>query len=122
MVEYNIEQDIGRYQPKFIGPLTFRQTVCLSLGIPVCWAMYRHLTPYLSRDLTGFLVSVPAFLCAAIGWCRPYGMKTEQYLKALVFCRFLYPRRLNYIMAATQGTQNPRKTKRTYKVSPEAVR
>ena len=122
MVEYNIEQGIGSYQPKFIGPLTFRQTVCLCLGMPVCWAMYRHLTPYLSRDMTGFLVSVPAFLCAAIGWCRPNGMKTEQYLKALIFCRILYPKHLRYLMGSVPEPQAPPKKKRKYRVSPAAVR
>ena len=132
MVDYNNEQGIGSYQSKFLGPLTFRQTVCLSVGIPLCWAMYRHLTPWLSRDAVGFLVSVPAFLCAAVGWCRPYGMKTEQYLKALIFCRILYPRRLRYhvVNLHEQEIQNLRcqdspnkkhKRKRRYKVSPEAV-
>ena len=132
MVDYNNEQGIGSYQSKFLGPLTFRQTVCLTVGIPLCWAMYRHLTPWLSRDTVGFLVSIPAFLCAAIGWCRPYGMKTEQYLKALIFCRILYPRKLHYKVENLHEKQSMgfhqqeaqgkgRKRKRKYKVSTEAV-
>ena len=133
MIEAYVEQDIGSYQSKFIGPLTFRQTVCLSVGVTICWAMYQHLTPLLSRDAVGFLVAIPAFLCAAIGWCRPYGMKTEQYLKALIFCRILYPRKLQYkvvnihekeINAVRQKdfSHDKHTRKQKYKVSPEAVR
>ena len=133
MVDIYVEQDIGSYQSKFIGPLTFRQTVCLAVGVPICWGMYQYLTPLLSRDTVGFLVSIPAFFCAAIGWCRPYGMKTEQYLKALIFCRILCPRKLKYKVAnlhekeinaiRLQDTPSRKqKKKQKYKISKEAVR
>lgn len=131
MVEKDIEQDIGSYQSKFIGPLTFRQTVCLCISVPLCWKMYAYLTPILSKDLTGFLVAIPAFFCAAVGWFRPYGMKTEQYLSALIYCRILHPQKLRYqftnlyekeIQRLHEGDGKNQKKKKKYKVSPEAVR
>ena len=133
MVEYDNEQGIGSYESKFLGPLTFRQTVCLSIGVPICWSMYHHLAPILSKDLVGFLVAVPASLCAAIGWCKPYGMKTENYLKAVLFCRFLHPRKLLYKVVnqhekaiksiRTQESAHMKQEKKhKYKVSAEAIR
>lgn len=133
MIEMYVEQDIGSYQTKFIGPFTLRQTICLLIGAPLCWTMYRYLSPVLSRDLTGFLIAIPAFFFTAVGWYRPYGMKTEQYLKAVFVCRYLYPRMLKYKTAncydLEHGRDKPKKNKykpkekkAKYRVSPEAVR
>ena len=35
MIEREIPKDIKGYEPKFIGPLTFRQTICMGLAAAV---------------------------------------------------------------------------------------
>lgn len=41
MVEMRITKEIGNYKPRVVGPLTFRQLVCVGLAAPACYFIYK---------------------------------------------------------------------------------
>ena len=131
MIERYITKDVGSFQTKFLGPFTFRQTVCLTLSAPICWSIYKYLSPVLSTDLTGFLIFIPASIAVAVGWLRPYGMPVEKFLKSVIISMVLAPRDRKYrtvnqhelrIQQMMQQEETPRKKKAKYTVSKQAVR
>lgn len=131
MIERYITKDVGSFQTKFLGPFTFRQTVCLTLSAPVCWSIYKYLSPVLSTDLTGFLIFIPAAIAVAVGWLRPYGMPVEKFLKSVFISMVLAPRVRKYetvnqheqmIRQMEEQQETTKKKKGKYKVSRLAVR
>ena len=83
MIEIRIIKDTGAYDPKFLGPFTMRQCICLAVAAPIGAWIYTKLSPYLSKDIAGFLLAFPAALAWLFGWCRPYGMRMEQFLPSI---------------------------------------
>ena len=132
MIEREISADISSFQVPMIGPLTARQTVCLVVAAPCCWAVYHYIGPYVTRDIAGFLLMIPAVPAALLGWYRPFGLPFEKYLRSVFVYRILAPRRRKYkIVNCTQealkilegNDTKPKKKKKTkYKISKEAVR
>lgn len=90
-VEVSVTKEITDYETKLIGPLTARQALCLGIALPICYVAIRYLTPILTRDVALFFVFIPAVFAWAFGWCRPYGMKMEQFLRAVYITRLLAP-------------------------------
>ena len=82
-IEIEMTKEIGNYEPKFIGPLTIRQTVCFSIAAPICILIYITLSPILTGDVAGFFCIIPAAVAAAFGWLKPYGMKTEEFIRSI---------------------------------------
>ncbi len=134
MIEVNIHKDIAGFEAPCIGPFTFRQTICIAVAAPICWAIYHYLAPVISPDLAGMLVAIPAFFAWALGWWRPFGMRPEKYLKAYFIGMILAPRLRTYkisnfhetalrdFMAQDEPQKKRKKAKAKYKVSKEAVR
>ena len=104
MIEIQITKEITDYEPKLIGPFTGRQVICLALGLPICYVIIRFLTPYLTRDVALFFCFIPAAFAWAFGWYKPYGMKMEQFLRAVLVTRFLAPVHRRYRTANTVET------------------
>ncbi len=133
MIEVNIHKDIASFEAPCIGPFTFRQTVCITVAAPICWAIYHYLAPVISTDLAGMLVAIPAVFAWALGWWKPFGMKAEKYMKAVFIGMVLAPRTRKYKIRNFHDTalqdymaqdkpQKKEKSKVKYKVSKEAVR
>lgn len=101
MIEIQVTKEITDFEPKLIGPFTVRQTICLALGLPICYVVIRYLSPYLTRDVALFFCCIPAAFAWAFGWYKPYGMKMEQFLRAVYVTRFLAPIHRRYKTANT---------------------
>lgn len=96
MIEITLIKDIGSYESKVLGPLTFRQLICVALAAPIGWGLYTKLSPMLSRDLAGFFVMVPASVAYLFGWYRPYGMRFETFLRSVFVNTVLAPSHRKY--------------------------
>lgn len=97
-IEIEITKEIGNYEPKFVGPLTIRQTACLSVAVPVCILIYITLSPVLTGDVAGFFCIIPAAFAAAFGWLKPYGMKAEEFLRSVFINTMVAPCNRKYII------------------------
>lgn len=96
MVEIRITRELGDFTPKFVGPFTLRQFICLvGAGVP-CYFLYSSLRGILPVDAIGFLCMIPAAIAAAFGWFRPYGMKMEIFIRSIFITMFLAPANRKY--------------------------
>jgi len=91
MIEIRITKEIGNYEAKFLGPFTLRQVICIGIGAPVCFLIYKTLSPIMTTDLAGFFCAIPGAIAALFGWVRPYGMKTEKFIQSIFVNMVLAP-------------------------------
>lgn len=96
MIEIRVTKDIREFEPKIVGPLTFRQLICLGIGAPICYVILKYLSPILTVDVAGFFCIIPAGAAYAIGWAEPYGMKMEKFLQSIFVNRVLAPANRKY--------------------------
>lgn len=96
MIEIRMIKDIGSYENKVLGPLTLRQFIAVSIAAPIGWGIYRTLAPYLTTDLAGFLLMIPAGVAYLFGWYKPYGMTFENFLKSIFVHTVLAPSHRKY--------------------------
>lgn len=95
-IEIKIPKEINRYEAKFVGPFSLRQTICLVTCLPLCIGLYLLTKPYVGTDLAGFFVIPPAGIAYLFGWYKPYGMKFEKYLQSVFINSFLAPSKRPY--------------------------
>lgn len=95
-IEIKIPKEINKYEAKFIGPFTLRQTLSLGICLPVGVGLYILSKPYVGSDIAGFLVVPPAAIGYLFGWYKPYGMKFEVYLKSAFINSFVAPSKRVY--------------------------
>lgn len=91
MIEVEINEDVRKYKPKFIGPFTTRQVICLVLGGGSVIFTYQFLHPFLTSDITTFLCMLISIPFMAVGWIEPYGMKMEDFARTTVISLILAP-------------------------------
>ena len=96
MIELKITKEIGDYEPKFIGPFTLRQSICIAVGAPICYFIYKTLSPIMTADVAGFFCAIPGGIAALFGWVKPYGMKTEKFIQSVFVNMFLAPTNRRY--------------------------
>lgn len=96
MVEMRITKEIGNYKPRVVGPLNFRQLICVGIAAPACYFIYKYLSPHITRDLAGFFCILPAAVAGLFGWYHPYGMNTEQFIRSVFVNIFLAPSHRKY--------------------------
>lgn len=97
MIDIRIPKEIRRYEAKFVGPFTLRQTICVGIGLPTCILLYNCLLPFISRDLIIFFLLLPAAATFLFGWVKPYGMRFEEFFFSAVINNFIAPRRRKYV-------------------------
>lgn len=97
MIEIKIPRELDRYEPKFIGPLTLRQTIGVVFAGGVCIAIFKFLKPITGMAFCEFLSIVPASVAVAFGWLKPYGMKFEKFLMSIFVNSVLAPVKRRYI-------------------------
>ncbi len=96
MIEIRITKELGNYEPKFVGPFTLRQLICVVVGVPVCFLIYSKLSPILTSDIAGFFCVFPAALAVLIGWIKPYGMKMEKFIQSMFINMVIAPANRKY--------------------------
>lgn len=86
------QRDIGNYEAKFIGPFTARQTICVGIGGIVSFMVSSPLLSFGSDYMTILTVIIFIMLPFVLfGWCKPYGMKMEEFIKQYYFYHILAP-------------------------------
>lgn len=81
-LEMKVYGEIRAYEAKVIGPLSWRQLLCVTIAAPlvaiVSWLLWFRAQDFLTY--IDFLIFLPF---AAWGWWRPKGLKPETYLPYL---------------------------------------
>lgn len=96
MIEIEIPKDIKDYEPKLIGPLTTRQTICSGAILVIMLVGYNVLKMFFEN---GLKVVIPLIICLipiAIGWYKPYGMRFEKYAISQLYTVILPPKKRLY--------------------------
>ena len=100
MVNIQITKDIRSYQPKFIGPFTFRQAVCLCIAVAINIAgiVFQTNVLGLSQDDVNF---IPQIILSVIpmffGWGEDaLKMKPETYLRRVLRNMLVIPKNRPY--------------------------
>lgn len=95
MVEIKIPDDILRYKTTLVGPLTTRQTICVTICAGVNLGVYT-LLKLLGIEMNieavvrlGVFLSMPIL---AFGIAEPYGMPLEKYLKNVFLLYYIAPK------------------------------
>ncbi|MGN0240219.1 MAG: PrgI family protein [Candidatus Weimeria sp.] len=90
MITVEMPQDIRKFEPKFIGQLTLRQTVCLTIGVAVALPVALLLPVAVMYKFIVAAVIVIPFMMA--GWLKPEGMNFEVYAVRMIYYNFLTPK------------------------------
>lgn len=77
-----IQKDIGEYQEKIVGKMSFRTLVCVAGGFAstiaaACIVYFGFGVPVANATLPVMAASLPFWLA---GFWRPFGMKLEEFL------------------------------------------
>ena len=96
-IEREVVRDIKKYDPKFIGPFSFRQFFCLALGATASFGVSYVLYSF------NFIETFIAFMIAAVyapfilvGFARPYDLPFEKFFISFVKDSFLTPTNRKY--------------------------
>lgn len=96
MIEREIVKDIKSYEPKFIGPFSLRQTVCVALGaassFPVFFLLNRVFITEFSL-LVASVVIAPFLVC---GWYKPYDIPFEKFVYRYIKITLMTPSKRKY--------------------------
>lgn len=95
-LEVKVTKEIRDFEPKVIGPFTFRQLLCLAIAFPFIFVILKYLSPIITIDIAGFLCIPIAGAAFLMGWYEPYGMKTEKFIRSVFVNRFLAPAHRKY--------------------------
>lgn len=95
-LEVKVTKEIRDFEPKVIGPFTFRQLICLAICVPIIWVILKFLSPIITIDIAAFLCFPVAAIAFLMGWYEPYGMKTEKFIRSVFVNRFLAPSHRKY--------------------------
>lgn len=95
-IEIKIPKEINQYEAKAVGPFTLRQFFSLAACLPFCIGLFLLTKPYIGVDMAGFVAMVPGGVAYLFGWCKPYGMRFEVYMKTTFVNAFLAPRKRLY--------------------------
>lgn len=83
MLSVAVHKDVGEYQPKLVGKLTFRTIGCIAaaLGVSLAAGLYGYFVLGLESDefqMAVMLLSLPFW---AMGFWRPKGLKAEVFVR-----------------------------------------
>lgn len=90
MIRVTMANDIRKYETKFIGPFTKRQSICWIIGV-VFGALVALVLPLETSDklLAAFICAIPIILCGYINKNRRY---LEELFLFWMYRKFLTPR------------------------------
>ena len=92
MIECNMPQDILKYEAKFVGNFTMRQTIWGGAGIAAALAgwffVFRNVNDTSLRIIYSALIALPFFL---IGFVKIYGQPFEKFVGVFFWYNVLSP-------------------------------
>lgn len=97
-IEREVLKDIQNYKPKFLGPLSGRELVCIGLTGLICIPTFFLLHKYF---VTGFCFLIASILGAPIlacGFFPIYNMPLEKFFSVIIKTFFLSPTERKYSM------------------------
>lgn len=134
-IEIKIPKEINRYEAKFIGPFTMRQSIALVIALPICVVIYNFARKYMPMDVACVFCFIPGGVAALFGWVKPYGMHFEKFLQSVFISSFVAPSKRKYctenyfsILADAiakeerAAEQTTKKKKAKYKRSKKAIK
>lgn len=99
MLEIEMSSDIQNIEPKILGPLTFRQIICISIsaayGIPLFILIPGDI---LVRIMIVLALTTPVLLC---GWIKVYDEPLERFLYKMILNTFIKPTKRKYKLENT---------------------
>lgn len=96
MIEREIPKDIKGYEPKFIGPLTFRQTVCMGLAAAVSVPTGLLLGQIFINEIAITVAGALAIPFVACGFKKVYGIPLEKFAMMYLRTQILVPKNRKY--------------------------
>ncbi len=96
MIEREIVKDIKSYEPKFIGPFSLRQTVCVALGAAASFPVFFLLNKIFITEFSLLVASViiaPFLIC---GWYKPYDIPFEKFVYRYLKTTLMTPSKRKY--------------------------
>lgn len=121
MIERDIPRDIRKYESKFIGPFTLRQSICFGIASVLgvgAYLLQRSIWPDSEPSfMVSFILGTPPIL---FGWLKPQGMKLEEFIKSVFVTTVLSPRNRiyktnNYFEQCLDKPKNTKKQKKKVK-------
>lgn len=96
MIEREVLKDIDTYKPKFIGPLTLRNFVCIAIAAAIAIPVFLILniwfiTPFCV--LISSMCAAPALLC---GFYQPYNEPLEKFFISFITQIAIAPKNRKY--------------------------
>ena len=95
-VEREIPKDINKYEAKFVGPFTARQTVCIVPAVVLgvgAGLLFKDLLPRDACIVIGVLLASPWLLC---GWVKLGGLPFEKFIQTAFISTVLAPKHRVY--------------------------
>lgn len=96
MIRGEIIQDIKKYEPKFIGPFTIRQFVCVLISGIFVLGIYFGFKWLFTTDALVVICIIIAMPFVACGWIAPYGIPLEKFLFSLIKTKLILPSKRKY--------------------------
>lgn len=100
MIRGEIIQDIKKYEPKFIGPFTIRQFVCVLISGIFVLSIYFGFKWLFTTDALVVICIIVAMPFVACGWIAPYGIPLEKFLFSLIKTKLILPSKRKYKTSA----------------------
>lgn len=89
MIEIDIPSiDPIQHEPKIFLGMTSRQCLCITPGVALGAALFALFYKY-SLDLAVITLGIAVIPAVCMGWCSPYNMKFEQFMKLVWFNTFV---------------------------------
>lgn len=96
MIERPIPKDIKEYEPKFIGPLTLRNTVCIGLGALVSIPIGIMLSKVFVNEIAILVAGIICVPFIACGFKKIYGIPFEKFALMYIRTQLLVPKNRKY--------------------------
>lgn len=96
MIQGEIVQNIKKYKPKFIGPFTLRQFICIAISAVFVLGIYFSLKWLLETEALLMVCVLAAMPFVACGWIEPYGVPLEKFALSLIRSKILTPQNRKY--------------------------
>ena len=96
MIEIEIPSDIKEFEPKFIGPFSIRQAVCIAGVVITSVVGYLLLDQFFDNGIRVILPLILDLPWILIGYYKPYGMKFEEYFLSQLQTSILAPKKRLY--------------------------
>ncbi len=97
MIEVEMSSDIRKFEPKFVGPFTKRQIICMILSLSTfipAFILMKYITEDVTnRALVGMAFAAPIILC---GWFKMDGCPLEVFAARMIYKYLLTPQVRKY--------------------------